>query len=696
MLTLDTSMQHSLLIVAAAALFACASGEPPELAPTPLDISITSDVDSLAGRSYNYDDFEAVSGVSINSFDESPLLSERVASGQLPPVSERLPDNPLVVVPWEEPGEYGGTLRYTSNSVLGDHYMRHLNEVRLLELRPEAQSSPITKWILGTLEPGVFEHWEQNDDATALTFRIRRGLKWSDGAPVVSEDVRFCIEDVVLDQQIYPVPEDWSRWGGEPVRVEVVDDRTFRLRFARSFGLFIPRLVMWRWWWLMLPSHYLKQFHREYTPLEQLVPPMAVDGYGPDEWPRWYKFVFSRAWGVESFVPGRLRDVESYPTLDPWLHVEQPNPGDFVWERNPYYYKIDARGRQLPYIDGMIKLFVNDMQVINLKIIAGETDFQYQLLLSDFPLLKKNEEAGNYRVLLLPDSQDYRLIFPLNLSPKDPVIKELIQDIRFRRALSLALNREEIRDVLLMGFGRPAQLAPLPGTPWYKEEFANSYAEYDIDRANAFLDDMGLEWDAARQYRLRPDGDRLILRMDVPSGQIEWVSGAELAKEYWRALGIDLLVKPTGLYGQLQNSNQVQMTAWWANAAVPIDGSFISGNMATLLWRRWNETGGENGEEPPNWMKVVYEKRRELFSSPTEKERTRIGVEIFQLLSDNLWVIGTVAETPVPFVISRDLRNVAIAEKWRMHGTATADAADQWFLAANRRGGSRARGSPSD
>ena len=277
-------MQHSLLLLAAAALCACASGEPPDLSAPPLSKPKPRpfSADSLAGRSYNHDDFEAVSGVSINTFHESPLMTERVAAGQLPPVGERLPDNPLVVVPWEEFGEYGGTLRYTSTSMLGDHYMRHLNEVRLLELRPEPQSSPITKWILGTLEPGVFEHWEQTDDATVLTFRIRRGLKWSDGAPVVSEDVRFCIEDVVLEREIYPVPEDWSHWGGEPVKVEVLDERTFRLRFARSYGLFIQRLVMWRWWWLMLPSHHLKQFHRDYTDIEQLRPLMDEDGYGPD------------------------------------------------------------------------------------------------------------------------------------------------------------------------------------------------------------------------------------------------------------------------------------------------------------------------------------------------------------------------------------------------------------------------------
>ena len=556
----------------------------------------------------------------------------------------------------------------------------------MLELRPEPQSTPITKWILGTLEPGVLEYWHQNEDATLLTFRIRRGLKWSDGTPVTSEDVRFCIEDVALEPDIYPVPEEWTHWGSEPVQVEVVDSATFRLRFAASYGLFIPRLAMWRYCHLMLPVHYLKRFHRDYTPIEQLLPLMQEDGYSDQrDWPRWYREVTGRNWGVEGFVPGRVRDIESYPTLEAWLHDGQPNPGDLVWVRNPYYYKIDVSGRQLPYIDRMVKRYVSDMQVMNLKIIAGETDFQYQLLLSDYPLLKKNESAGNYRALLLPDSQDYRLIFPLNLSPRDTFVKRLMTDVRFRRALSLALNREEIRDVLLMGFGRPSQLAPLPGTPWYDEALTRAYAEYDVEEGNRMLDEIGLPWDSDRRFRLRPDGERLVLRIDVPTSQTEWVKGAELAREYWSALGIDLLVKPTGQYGQLRESNQSQLTSWWANAAVPLDFSFVSGFRATPLWETWHQTGGARGEEPPAWAREIYAQRARMMSTPSVEDRTRAGMRIFRILAEQLYVIGTVAESPVPFVVSRDLKNVAMAAERPMHGTTTADAADQWFFTESRR-----------
>jgi peptide/nickel transport system substrate-binding protein len=641
--------------------------------------------DALSGRSYNLADYERVSGDTVPAFTQSPRFDPMVASGQLMSVEERLPQNPLVVVPWEDAGEHGGELRYFSTSMLGDIYLRHLNEVRLLELRPEAQSTPITKWILGTLEPGVFEHWEQSEDATQFTFRIRRGLKWSDGVEVTSEDARFCIEDAVLNEELYPVAQPWSHWGGDPVEVELIDRYSFRLRFAGSYGLFLPRLVMWRWSWLLLPSHYLKQFHRDYTPVESLLPLMEDEGYAAGDWAIFYDKVQSRRWGAEEFVPGAVPSVERYPTLDPWLHVSQPNPGDFVLESNPYYYKVDPLGRQLPYIDRLVKVFASNTQVVILKILAGETDFQRDLPLSELPLIKKSGQAGNYYTMLLPDPQDYRLIFPMNLSPADPVLREIIRDVRFRQALSLALNREEIRDVLLLGFGRPAQLAPLPGTPWYEEAFTRAYADFDPERANGLLDEVGLRWDDDHQWRLRSDGERLTLRLDVDVNQAEWVGGAELAREYWRGIGIDVIVKPTLQFGNLLETNQNHLTAWHANAAVPVDRSFISSNRITPLWHRWYMSGGTKGEEPPDWMKQVYDNRLTLFSSASEAVRTRAGKEIFRILSEKLWVIGVVAEVPVPVIYSRELRNISVAEPRRLHSTVVADAADQWFFSAARR-----------
>ena len=276
----------------------------------------------------------------------------------------------------------------------------------------------------------------------------------------------------------------------------------------------------------------------------------------PEDWARWFTYMHARRWGVEEFVPGKVPGVESYPTLDPWLHVAQPNPGDLVLERNPYYYKIDPEGNQLPYIDRLARTCVSDIQMKNLKIISGETDLQFQWMrLSDFPLLKRNEGAGDYHAVIMRTDQEFRLIYPFNYHTKDPVWNRIIGDVRFRRALSLAFNRQEMNEVLWLGAGRPSQLAPPRDSRWYDPSFAGSYAGYDLERAHRLLDEMGLGWDEERRFRLRPDGERLTLILHYPSEQTEWGNGAEMAQEYWSALGIDVIVKSSGLLDQLREAN---------------------------------------------------------------------------------------------------------------------------------------------
>ena len=242
----------------------------------------------------------------IVAFSEAPELRARVEAGELPPVEERLPDNPLVMVPWEDPGRYGGDLNYVEYIIDYDHYLRHLNEAPLLELLPK-RGTAVSKWIDGKLQPGIFEHWEMSRDAREFTFRFRRGLKWSDGVPVTTEDVSFGIDDVVLNKELYGVREQWARSGGAPVELEVIDDATFRLRFAGPYALFLPRVVVWRWRWIMLPAHYLKAFHRKYTPMEKLLPLMDAEGYSEGDWGR-----FVNRGGVPY---RRLGRVHSYPRL---------------------------------------------------------------------------------------------------------------------------------------------------------------------------------------------------------------------------------------------------------------------------------------------------------------------------------------------------------------------------------------------
>lgn len=663
-------------------LFACSGPDAPPLTEErPLPSGRYID-DPMSSKGYNLDDYQRRTDTVIDSFNEAPLLRKRVQAGGLPPLEKRLPENPLVMIPWEDIGRYGGHLKYTEFTIGYDHYLRHLNESQLVEQVPEPGVA-IYKWLDGTVQPGILEYWEQNEEATVFTLRIRKGLKWSDGVKVTTDDVRYCIEDVLFNDAVNPILPEWARWGGTPVLLDVVGTHTFRLTFGKPYGLFISQMIGWRWHQLMLPAHYLKQFHRDYTPLEELLPQMARYGYAESDWGRFYLTIGGVGQAAGGFVPGRIPNIRDYPTLDPWLHIEQPNPGDYVLERNPYFYKIDPEGRQLPYMDGLRRTFVSDLQVQNLKILASETDLQFQFVrLSDFPLFKRNELKSAYWVIPLPAWQDYMLIFPLNLRPNDPVLRPIMADIRFRQALSLALNREEIKEALFLGFGRPAQLEPLPNSPWYDEAFAGAGVDYDPQQANRLLDEMGLVWDEDQEYRLRPDGKPLTIRIDYYDVTPPAGPGSEMAAAFWEEIGVRTQVRQMdgARYWQLRGANENQVTAWWANGAVPNDFSFIGGFSMSYPWQQWYQTQGAAGQKPPDWAQKTFRNRDILFSAPDAAERNRAGKEIFRTHSEHLWNIGTVADVPVPVIYSKRLGNIGIAEQRNHYAITVAEAAEQWYF----------------
>ena len=228
------------------------------------------------GEMYNLDDYEEMTGKKIEKFNEAPMLEAKVAKGELPFVAERLPENPLVVVPWEEVGTYGGTLRFFNDNPNGSTYLRHINSVHPAQLKADG-THHMLKWLGGDFMPGILESWEMSEDATTWTLTIRKGLRWSDGALVTSEDVRFTIEDVYSAKELTPVYPEWITWGGEKLTFEKIDDSSFRLTFARPFGLFIEVMSVdphMAYSTLFNPSHYMKPFHKAYTSMDELLPLM--------------------------------------------------------------------------------------------------------------------------------------------------------------------------------------------------------------------------------------------------------------------------------------------------------------------------------------------------------------------------------------------------------------------------------------
>jgi len=620
-------------------------------------------------------------GATALAYNEAPMLRIKVAAGELPPVEERLPENPVVMEPWEEIGKYGGTLRIVTLSPNFDETLRHANDAPLLELPPDSgyhRYNPTGAEI----HPGIFDRWEMSEDGKVWTFRITKGLKWSDGIPVTTEDVRYTIEDVYYNKEIYPAPPELIQWGGETAELEIMDDYTFRLKLAKSYGLFLPNPNDFgrTWGLLVSPSHYLKQFHVKYTPLDKLEPVMKEYGYSKEEWGRFYNFM--HPFGNDGAIVLAVGDPVKYPVLSPWRVASQPKPEEWILERNPYYYKVDPQGNQLPYIDRIHLSVVGDREMITMKILTGEVHIEggYSARLSDYPLFMENREKGSYEVMLLRDWLDQPLIYFLNLCPEDLVLREIVQDVRFRQALSLALDREDIRESIFLGFGRPAQWAPVPGSVFYEEEFEKAYAQYNPEKANALLDEMGLKWDENHEYRLRPDGERLTLAFVYYEVFPSVTPGAELAHEYWEEIGIRVPVKLVDNWWTLWSANQTVVADWGDSASV-LPNWFAAGLLVTTpLWFEWYNSGGEAGVEPIPAAKRLYEMRDRMYSTSSEEERMKAAKELFRLQAENLWVIGTVTGVPVPVIYSKKLGNISVAEEKDYYNITVLEAGEQWFF----------------
>lgn len=668
--------------VAAAAAFAGGAqeeGAEPSAAPEPV-------MERAGGAVTGFDLYNLDSGkISITSFGEAPLLAARVADGSLPPVEERLPDNPLVMEPWEEIGTYGGTLRTTSLDPTWDPIIRHAANAELIEM---LSSSSVHHANLVGVEsrPGVFEDWSISADGTSWTFTLRRGMKWSDGAPVTSEDARFQFQEVYENPDLYPNYPVWLVRADTPAEFEVVDDHTFRLNFAAPYGLLEVILHTHGSGGLaamMKPSHYLKQFHRDHTDMDRILPRMKEEGFGDDEWARFMLATGAGTTGWDGTYMMNVMEPLEFPVLNPWRPVEIPGPGEYLFERNPYYFKIDTAGNQLPYIDYIRKSTAEDPEVLALKILTGDTDVEggYFVKLSDYPLYVENQDQGNFDILLTKDWLDHPLIFFFNNAPADPVLRGLVQDPRLGQAMSLALDRQDFIESLFLGFGRPAQVSPVRGSPMFSQELEDSYAAYDPDRANALLDEMGLTWDANREFRLRPDGERLTIPLTYYEVFPAVTPGSELASQYWKAIGIDVPLRSMdgGAWWTAFQANEHVLTAWGLGSASVVPSWFFQGfSTTTPTWWRWYQSGGAEGVEPTAAGKRVYELRDIIQSTPSAEERLAASREVFEVQAEQLWVIGIAVDVPSPLVHSRRLGNIAIGKDF--YNITVLDGGEQWFF----------------
>ena len=541
---------------------------------------------------------EPMAASGAGGFQEAPMLAERVAAGELPPVNERLPDNPLVLTLERSAapdgmldelkiGTYGGTVRLINLAPNFGPEMYFMTLETMLS-RPGwiSMEHPLTGNIL--------ESYEISPDKTTFTFQMRRGMRWSDGEPLTTEDVAFYHEDVLHNEQL--TPNIASRYRsrlaptGDVYKFEVIDDYAWRITFSEPTPGFLDEVNKpWLDYTLfMQPKHYLAQFHGDYADADELAGKVAAADLLADEWPRLFALKMLTPW------EGKTPDLIDIPVLHPW-RVTSSTPTQTVFERNPYYFKVDAAGNQLPYVDRIVATKVEGPEGANLKIIAGEVDLADELAkISSLPLYRENEGNG---YLALTSGVAYNpVVHAFNFAYDDPVWRELAGDVRFRTALNLAINRDEIIDAVYYGFASPPEWIP---------------AEFNPEEANRLLDEVGLDKRDGDGWRLRPDGERFAINLEVAAHLPDTVPANELIVEHYKAVGIftTLKVVEIGLLFEHRNANQLQIDTVWNEATTLHAFGHAKHHLIHHIpaWNQWYNSGGEAGEEPPAWFDELYQ-----------------------------------------------------------------------------------------
>lgn len=681
MLKRSISMILALAMVLCA-FTACGASEPPPSEPGSAEPEVQAsapagEANDVPTGYYNLKDYEALSGKEISEFKEAPMLAEKVKSGALPPLEERLPENPLVLRTLDSVGEYGGTLRMEDKNADRDWNLRHINCANLLE-RPANKAWDARSTVFNVeTQPGILESWSMNEDSTVFTATIRKGLKWSDGVPVTTADVEWRLNEEYLNPDVMPTPPPWMQyltWGGEHVKFVKIDDNTFELHFAKPYGSYVELdVTAWsaKFYRLMTPSHYLKQYHIKYADEAALLEAMKLDGYSSlDEWSKFYSEKI-KLWEHDNV---KLDAGKPFPTLDPWVMTEDLGNGNMRLERNPYYYMVDQEGNQLPYIDNLQRTYTPDMQAQNMNIIGGKVDVSCMTLsVQDYPLFKENEEQGNYVTMPLPCWQDQPIIIGFNTEVEDENLRSILGDLRFRQALSVAINRDVINESVFLGTGHPSQIAPRVGSVAYKEELANYYAQYDPALANQLLDEIGMKDIDGDGFREYPNGEPFALKYEYFELSSIFTPVSELVKRFWEEVGIktDLkMVENSYWWSSLQPNNMNEVTPWEFNGADSnlANPWFFGPSMLVPKWADYKLKGTVSDEEweeilkhVPQWQQEVQDLAVQLYAEPDAEKRKQIIDEIWVRVNGNLPIIGLVADSLAPMVASKDLGNVQIA-----------------------------------
>jgi peptide/nickel transport system substrate-binding protein len=582
---------------------------------------------------------------------ETPMFQARVAAGDLPPVAQRLPKSPLIVNLADrkrEVGRHGGEIVSLVSRARDIRYQSANSYARLIGYTQDLK-----------LEPDLLEA-VQNEGNRVFTLTLRDGHKWSDGHAFTSEDFRFYWEDVATNQELSPAGlPDFLLVEGKGPHFEVLDARTVRYSWHAPNPRFLPTLAQPRDPFIYRPAHYLKRMHARYAekgPLNEAARKAKLKSWAG---------MFNR---LDDMFENSNPDL---PTLQPWKVTNTAPATRFVFERNPFYHRVDPAGQQLPYVDRLL-FDVAAGGLMAAKANSGDADLLVRgLNMGDIPILKEGERAKGFKTLMWPYARGSEVALYPNLTVIDPVWRTLNRDVRFRRALSLGIDRRTLNNSLLFGLGTEGNNTVVPQSPLFEDRFRTSWATYDPDGASRLLDEIGLTKRNGAGIRLLPDGRELeiIVETDGDSGLV--VDGLTLIAEFWREIGVRLFVKPqdrTVLRNRTYAGLTVMVAAQGLDLALAT-AAMPPAELAPLRqdyysWSRWGqhkETKGASGEAPdmPEARRLLDLYGEWATAADTEAQ-ARVWREMLANHAENLWSIGTVGGGLQPVVARNGLRNVPI------------------------------------
>ena len=602
------------------------------------------------------DTSETTEAVATGIYKQSPFLDARVASGELPPVDERLPLEPAVLVPIEEVGQYGALMNVFNTNVNPWGDLQEQAERGSFLGRFAAEG-------LG-VEGNLAKGFSTAADGRSLTIHLREGTRWSDGAPFTADDFLFMF-DLIAHPDVMP----WN-WIPEVKRVVKVDDYTVRWETDEPSGTLLIRMGFpeGTQWMAYTPSHYLQKWHIDYNSDAEKI--AKEEGFET-----WQEAFNNHFW----WIP--VKDL-SKPTMQPWV-LTKSTTAIKVHERNPYYWKVDTKGQQLPYIDQIVTGIV-DIETYHTKIISGEADMAFaKTQFVNFTLYKENEEAEGYTVHSLPGVR-VDVGYIVNLTNLDPIKGPILRDVRLRQALSLATDADEVNKVIFSGLGTPRQWTVLPNASFYKPEWGDAYIQYDPEQANRLLDQVGLSERDRDGFRLGPDGKpfELFFEYSIGGPRPTTISAMELLKEFWEDVGLKVSIKgwERSFFNQRRSNSEYEIIiAGWqvkeVRTAAVSRPNLTSGSYFAPLWNQWLRADADvregkreltefvdgklPGEEPPEEFKQLFRWGDErILTSLGSAEYRDLSQKIFDFHHENLLMTGVIGMVPYLFIAKENVGNV--------------------------------------